>query len=532
MPTVDLTDTARLERLSDLMVARAPRPDTLVEIHEQRDGILRRLEEARARGLVAVPDLQPLRRNVVTLERHQSSYKSQGGRGTCYAFAAVAAMEAAYKRAHGVELDLSEEFLFQLNKVAELFPFYLTGTPAHENNCSYSGFQGSSDIVAKVVRSAICDEAAAPYRQESDVEAIRTSDPSMGTLGWGASTQEQFDRFEFDERYVPTAARYQARYRVKSMHFLPSASRENVMATIDAGYEVIADIPGHCYLIIGYDLDTQDWLVKNSWGAPGPERWPMATTTLLGGTYITAVEPLDAPRDMEATWIGRWNMNHDGWPGQLVIRRTQDFRAGDGDFTKLGDYYIDGVARQVNGRTEDDGRQLHFWIADTPGRITPGAQAGQEFRVYQFTREDGLAAGVTWWNGSPFGVTLARSPITSPPVSGTTWQGAWDMNHDGWHGRLDITSTGPLAGTYTPAGGSPVALRDVVGADGYRLSFTIPFSADNVQPFSLFRHAQEGGRFSGTTQWAGMTFGAQGRRALPTELRVEKLVVKRFPPIG
>ena len=316
MPGIDLTDTAHLERLSDLMVARAPRPDTLVEIHEQRDGILRRLEEARARGLVAVPDLRPLRRNVVTLERHQSAYKSQGSRGTCYAFAAVAAMEAAYKRAHGVELDLSEEFLFQLNKIAELFPFYLTGSPAHENNSSYSGFQGSSDIVAKVVRLAICDEAAAPYRQGSDVEAIRTSDPSMGALGWGASTQEQFDRFEFDERYVPTAARYQARYRVKTMHFLPSASRENVMATIDAGYEVIADIPGHCYLIIGYDLNTQDWLVKNSWGAPGPERWPMATTALLGGTYITAVEPLDAPRDMEATWIGRWNMNHDGWPGQ------------------------------------------------------------------------------------------------------------------------------------------------------------------------------------------------------------------------
>ena len=111
---------------------------------------------------------------------------------------------------------------------------------------------------------------------------------------------------------------------------------------------------------------------------------------------------------------------------------------------------------------------------------------------------DGLAAGVTWWNGSPFGVTLARQPITSPPVSGTTWQGAWDMNHDGWRGRLDITSAGPLAGTYTPAGGSPLTLRDVVGADGYRLSFSIPFSADNVQPFSLFRHTQEGGRFSGT----------------------------------
>lgn len=532
MSTVDLSDFVALERLSDLMVARAPRPDTLLDIHEQRDGIVRRLEDARSRGLVAVPELRPLRRNVVTLERYQTQYQSQGSRGTCYAYAAVAAMEAAYKRAHGVELDLSEEFLFQLNKIAELFPFYLTGSPAHENNCSYSGAQGSSDIIAKAARSAICSEAAAPYRQEPDVEAIRTSDPSMGTLGWGASTQEQFDRFEFDEQYVPTAARYQARYRVKSMKFLPSASRENVMATIDAGFEVITDVPGHCILIIGYDLDTQEWIVKNSWGSPGPERWSIATTSLMAGSYITEMEPPDAPRDMEATWVGRWNMNHDGWAGQLVIRRTQDYRAGDGDFTKVGDYYVDGVARQVNGRTEDDGRQLHFWIADTPGRIAPGAQTGQEFRVYQFTREDGLAAGVTWWNGAPFGVTLSRQPIRSPRPSGTTWQGAWEMNHDGWHGRLNITSAEPLAGTYTPDGGSPVALRDMFGADGYQLKFSIPFSPDNVQPFTLFRHTQEGGRFSGTTQWAGMTFGAQGRRALPTELRVKDLVAKRFPAIG
>ena len=184
MPTVDLSDTVQLERLSDLMVARAPRPDTLIEIHEQRDDIVRRLEEARARGLVAVPELRPLRRNVVTLERHQTRYRDQGGRGTCYAFATVAAMEAAYKRTHGLELDLSEDFLFQLNKIAELFPFYLTGTPAHENNTSYSGFQGSSDIVAKAARSAICDEAAAPYRSAADLEAIRTSDPSIGDLAW------------------------------------------------------------------------------------------------------------------------------------------------------------------------------------------------------------------------------------------------------------------------------------------------------------------------------------------------------------
>ena len=139
MSTVDLSDFVALERLSDLMVARAPRPDTLLDIHEQRDGIVRRLEDARSRGLVAIPELRPLRRNVVTLRRYQTQYQSQGSRGTCHAYAAVAAMEAAYKRAHGVELDLSRSSCSSSTRSPSSSPFYLTGSPAHENNCSYSG---------------------------------------------------------------------------------------------------------------------------------------------------------------------------------------------------------------------------------------------------------------------------------------------------------------------------------------------------------------------------------------------------------
>src|SRR5262249_53828249 len=38
----------------------------------------------------------------------------QGGRGTCWAFAGVAALEAAYKRKYGVTLDLSEQYTFHM----------------------------------------------------------------------------------------------------------------------------------------------------------------------------------------------------------------------------------------------------------------------------------------------------------------------------------------------------------------------------------------------------------------------------------
>lgn len=155
-------------------------------------------------------------------------------------------------------------------------------------------------------------------------------------------------------------------------------------------------------------------------------------------------------------------------------------------------------------------------------------QSGQEFRAYQVTREDGLAAGVTWWNGSPFVVPITRAAIPSP-VRSAEWQGEWDMNHDGLYGRLSISSTGPRAGTYTPDGGAALVLRDFVAPDSYQLSLSVPFSADNIQWFNLFNHTQESGRFSGTTVWAGLTFGAQGRRARPGRIRIKDLRPVRLP---
>src|SRR3712207_3783973 len=48
-----------------------------------------------------------------SLARYQTMpFRDQGGRGTCWAFAGVAAMEAAYKRRYGLELDLSEQYVF------------------------------------------------------------------------------------------------------------------------------------------------------------------------------------------------------------------------------------------------------------------------------------------------------------------------------------------------------------------------------------------------------------------------------------
>ncbi|MGV9868074.1 C1 family peptidase [Rhodococcus koreensis] len=99
----------------------------------------------------------------VSLAQWQTGFRNQTGRGSCFAFAAVAAMEAMYHRQHGVVLDLSEQFAFHLNKAGELYPNYESSPLQHENNSSYWGFQGSSDVIEKLARSSIPDELAAPY---------------------------------------------------------------------------------------------------------------------------------------------------------------------------------------------------------------------------------------------------------------------------------------------------------------------------------------------------------------------------------
>src|SRR4051794_38525581 len=61
------------------------------------------------------PPLCP-RYRFVDLRPHQTGFRSQGGRDTCTVFATTAAVEAAYKRIYGLDLDLSEQFLHHFQK--------------------------------------------------------------------------------------------------------------------------------------------------------------------------------------------------------------------------------------------------------------------------------------------------------------------------------------------------------------------------------------------------------------------------------
>ena len=141
-----------------------------------------------------------------SLAQYQTSIKNQDGRATCWAFGGVAALEAAYKRKYGLELDLSEQYAFHMLKVMDLRP------AVPENNTSLDGFQGAADIVGHLVKYAIPEERFAPYLNSTQMTQLQIK-LNLGNL-FNNRTQTGYDTFEFDEGHIPTAARWNAKYRV------------------------------------------------------------------------------------------------------------------------------------------------------------------------------------------------------------------------------------------------------------------------------------------------------------------------------
>src|SRR5262245_19262897 len=60
----------------------------------------------------------------VDLSGNQTPIRDQGGRDTCTVFAMTAAIEAAYKRLYGLNLDLSEQYFNHVQKA-----FWLNASP-------------------------------------------------------------------------------------------------------------------------------------------------------------------------------------------------------------------------------------------------------------------------------------------------------------------------------------------------------------------------------------------------------------------
>src|SRR5262249_43356275 len=144
----------------------------------------------------------------------------------------------------------------------------------HENNSSYWGFQGSSDILFHMIRHGVPERTAAPYLSLAGMDTLKNALLPGSALDW-SSSQEELDTLEYAEGHIPLDARFTAQYRPTDCRFIPDTSIATLEGIIRAGHEVVVDLNwGHVWLLVGYNRTQRFFEVKNSWGGSSLTNYP------------------------------------------------------------------------------------------------------------------------------------------------------------------------------------------------------------------------------------------------------------------
>ncbi|MCS7069825.1 MAG: peptidase C1, partial [Meiothermus sp.] len=169
--------------------------------------------------------------SAVDLTPFQTPVKDQGERGTCTAFAVVGALEAAYKRAYNLTLDLSEEFLNWQDKVNVLDTQSPPVPPSQSENYLAVWGGGSANYKLQNIMNGklgIPLESQAPYNgQESFGDSgkwlppITRNSPQrlMGDANLSQRTQTYNIPTPLDWLMLPQVALEEGRYRVNQAVF-------------------------------------------------------------------------------------------------------------------------------------------------------------------------------------------------------------------------------------------------------------------------------------------------------------------------
>ncbi len=535
----------------------------------------------------------PYNPSYYSLDSYQTPIRNQESRNTCFDFAAVAALEAAYKRSFSLNLDLSEQYTHHLYKSTPFNQDQLTKGFHYENQASYWEFGDiyyTLDLLKNYRIPAEDGQAHAgrtwtggyplptyetgpvpigngtTYRYKYEMDKLLSDNTAAAGLmatdnpDTSPVTQANVDAWEYSPTYMPWQSAVDCRYGVTGFTWLgdgTDVSTSTLEQTLLSGKEVVismdlfwksttsggvttmdynatlkADVdagrkkhPGnHAVLLIGYDRTNQIFFFKNSWGGTSYLRttYDFMAKCLTRAVVVDGVVDPNAGTQVGERWLGRWNMDHDGWKGQLVVRRLPDAA---NDPVRLGSY-IDGngASHDVNGWLTDGGQGIVFFMAGGDQVTSSGQQAGQRFEAHTYGWEPSNAAGSTTWNNDAYGLFLSRDPIPGQYHAGfdrSLWVGTWDMDHDGWHGALSISrvydrrlyvggriiSFPAFDATYTAGDGTVYRVAGSLSfGKTWQASFTIPFPG-NSQPFNVNFHTWESNVFSGSTVWNGTTFG-------------------------
>jgi hypothetical protein len=505
----------------------------------------------------------------VDLTANQSSVKSQGARDTCGTFATVSALEALYRRTHGVTLDLSEQYL---NHWAQQFSSAGSGKalPLNETVVGSVGGGGLARPLAALSRGlSVPLEDTLPYIGDAGYQNVNPGDfPSLND--WSISySQKEINDFNLADKpasymftpptwvwttVMPQSALDGARYGATGVTYLTAAEVKQVdkyRAILASGREVIMEFrccdgnpgfrsmlpwklpanssgggSGHVMTIVGYDHGR----VKNSWGSDWADSgyawvaYDMVTRAATGAAYLQGVvSPTAAfdPFSHKHFFLGRWQLNYDGWKGTLdIYNLPENYATTPGRNYRVGTLLMaDGRVHRVNGYIT--GNALNFYVDWSQPNLPRSQLTGLNFKMMLSTRDHKEMAGTVRdavWGTFPAAAVKASAPITGVARPGglsvSSYLGTWDFSHDGWKGRLEITTANPvtrqLAGRYVSANGQAFALVGSANTDARLFNFQIAFATP--QSFQGYLNGRELGVMGGTTTWSGLTFGFLGTR--------------------
>ncbi|MDQ7858555.1 MAG: C1 family peptidase [Armatimonadota bacterium] len=450
----------------------------------------------------------------VDLTAQQTPLKNQGNRNTCITFAAIAAMEAAYRRAGYGALDLSEEFLNHMGKMGWLHPRWselqARGSSWRETQvAAYGGGMGMVYIEQLANGLAVPQEELMPYRPEGyprETGGRDWTDPH-----W--NMQRNASDFNLDIRVLPIRALQAERYFSVQEHTWiyrdrrptdpTSASEfERVLAEgreIVWDFDVNGDRSGsiwrfsstassegaHSMLIVGYDRTARDprdhyFIAKNSWGPtgnPGDFTW-ISYDYLRYGINAGYIRSVKAPhRWHELAFIGRWALSFDGHKGWLDIYHIpglmqSNFRLEGVAITdrRVGSFYdATGAAYRVNGSMSANSIQFHIDWSRPNLRWDELPTSARRFDYFLFWRdadneEKRVMAG---FHRDPDGRTWAGyahrlghpAPLRDvpKPLRPDSYLGRWSFETMLLSGRIELTRRegNVLHGRFFPARGGP-----------------------------------------------------------------------------
>lgn len=487
-----------------------------------------------------------------TLAADQTAIRNQGYRGTCQTFAAVAAVEAAYKRAGYGDLDLSEQFASHITRTQYLERTPGTTAAPHENQLGMLvGWTSTAVLTRLAVYGVPLQDVdpnilAKPYDNPNQAGDVPRIDPNDATV-----SQRTYDDFNLQDEPTsynipgaitttpfPREALTDAPYSITAFHGPPAGMLYDPTwyeQTLYGGNEVAfgfctygiwsdslgiwhpgskAGCLGHEVLLIGYDHSDPDhrfFIAKNSWGGTAYQKVGYDVVAVANDAAVVDGVPTPNGQVRRQRAMGRWDLVGDGLHGTLDVTRLPGFYTASwlhGQLDRrLGAFYDTADAPfRVNGVIDAATRSVGFFIDFANPALDYQTLSGDRFTATMAPGDATLMAGlhVRAAGGMPRGFYLSKEGAFASVPGGVAndphaYEGWWRVHGLDGDAHLIVTSvlqSGVFEARYTQDGGG--TLSGTIDLSSGAVHFSLPDGSGVAGDFVGSVHEGDPGTISGS----------------------------------